>query len=59
MSAGVHVRVLAAKSLAVTARRLQVVNVGKSLRSVLEIANLGALIDLAPEGHGSFRRKDH
>lgn len=54
-----HVRVLAAKSLAVTARRLQVVNVGKSLRSVLEIANLGALIDLAPEGHGSFRRKDH
>jgi anti-sigma B factor antagonist/stage II sporulation protein AA (anti-sigma F factor antagonist) len=49
-SAGVHVLVLAAKALAVTARRLQLVNAGKSLRAVLEIANLGALIDLAPEG---------
>ncbi len=47
-SAGVHVLVLAAKALAMSARRLQVVNVGKSLRSVLEIANIGALIDLAP-----------
>jgi anti-anti-sigma factor len=49
-SAGVHVLVLAAKALAASARRLQLVHVGKSLRSVLEIANIGALIDLAPEG---------
>ena len=47
-SAGVHVLVIAAKALAASARRLQLVHVGKSLRSVLEIANLGALIDLAP-----------
>jgi anti-sigma B factor antagonist/stage II sporulation protein AA (anti-sigma F factor antagonist) len=56
-SAGVHVLVLAAKALAVTARRLQLVNAGKSLRAVLEIANLGTLIDLAPEGQGSIDRK--
>ncbi|HKC43153.1 MAG TPA: STAS domain-containing protein [Burkholderiales bacterium] len=47
-SAGVHVLVIAAKALAASARRLQLVHVGKSLRSVLEIANLGALMDLAP-----------
>jgi anti-anti-sigma factor len=45
-SAGLHVLVLAAKALAESARRLQLVNVGKSLRSVLDIANLDALIDL-------------
>ena len=56
-SAGVHVLVLAAKALAVNARRLQLVHVGKSLRSVLEIANLGALIDLAPEGRASIDRR--
>jgi anti-anti-sigma factor len=49
-SAGVHVLVLAAKTLAASARRLQLVHVGKSLRSVLEIASLGGLVDLAPEG---------
>ena len=48
-SAGVHVLVLTAKALAASARRLQLVHVGKSLRWVLEIANLGALIDLPPE----------
>jgi len=47
-SAGVHVLVLAAKALAASARRLQLVHVGKPLRSVLDIANLGVLIDLAP-----------
>lgn len=47
-SAGVHVLLLAAKALAASARRLQLVNVGSPLRSVLEIANLGALIDVAP-----------
>jgi anti-anti-sigma factor len=55
-SAGVHVLVLAAKALTATARRLQLVHVGKSLRSVLEIANLGALIDLAPERDASVGR---
>lgn len=58
-SAGVHALVLAAKALAASARRLQLVHVGKSLRSVLEIANLGALIDLAPEGHASIDRTGH
>jgi anti-anti-sigma factor len=55
-SAGVHVLVLAAKALAASARRLQLVHLGKSLRSVLEIANIGALIDLAPEGHARTDR---
>ena len=58
-SAGVHVLVLAAKALAMGARRLQLVNVGKSLRSVLEIANIGALMDLAPEGGASIDRTGH
>ena len=58
-SAGVHVLVLAAKALTASARRLQLVHVGKSLRSVLEIANLGALIDLPPEGHASTDRTGH
>jgi anti-anti-sigma factor len=47
-SAGVHVLLLAAKALAASGRRLQLVNVGNPLRSVLEIANLGALIDVTP-----------
>ena len=55
-SAGVHVLVVAAKGLAASARRLQLVHVGKSLRSVLEIANIGALIDLAPEDRASIDR---
>lgn len=55
-SAGVHVLVLAAKALAVSARRLQLVQVGRSLRSVLEIANIGALIDLAPDGRAGIDR---
>ena len=58
-SAGVHVLVLAAKALAVSARRLQLVRVGKSLRSVLELSNLGYLIDLAPEGGASIDRTGH
>jgi hypothetical protein len=44
----VHVLLLAAKALAASGRRLQLVNVGNPLRSVLEIANLGALIDVTP-----------
>ena len=58
-SAGVHVLVLAAKALAASARRLELVHVGKSLRSVLEIANLGVLMDLAPEGQASIDRAGH
>jgi anti-anti-sigma factor len=58
-SAGVHVLVLAAKALAMSARRLQLVHVAKALRSVLEIANMGVLIDLAPEGPASIDRTGH
>lgn len=47
-SAGVHALLLAARALGASARRLQLVHVGKSLRSVLEIANVGTLMDLAP-----------
>jgi anti-anti-sigma factor len=49
-SAGVHALVVAAKALAASAPRLRLVHVGKSLRTVLEIANLGTMIDLPPEG---------